>query len=300
MAIEVFKVLANCEYCGGENPYARETWHVRDLALDFGETLSETDAYQAVADESPTTLDVYGAGVFLLPRSKITVRPLSDNEFEATVDYGTSKTPLSDTSGNEAVDARTEFEITTRSVKMTEAIQTIQTYDFDGSTPGPVFRGLIGVTSDGVEGVETDTAVATFSHTVTKPRSFVTRSFLRALAKLIDKYPVNDASYAGYAAGELRIIRALIKFTDDGNVDITYSWAVQAATTADDPIYIGRNDAGGEIFKITDKEGWDYLWVYYKVEKKIVASKSILVRTPEYVVIDRIYGRGDYSILGVD
>lgn len=299
MAIEVFKVLANCEYCGGENPYARETWHVRDLALDFGETLSETDAYQAVADESPTTLDVYGAGVFLLPRSKITVRPLSDNEFEATVDYGTSKTPLSDTSGNEAVDSRTEFEITTQSVKMTHALENISTRG--ASLHGPIFRGLIGVTSEGVEGVDVDTAVATFSHTVTKPRSFVTRSFLRALAKLIDKYPVNDAEYAGYAAGELRIIRASIKFTDDGNVDITYSWAVRASTTVDDPIYIGRDyNTGDPLFTITDKEGWDYLWVYYKVEKQSIAGKAILVRTPEFVVIDRIYGRGDYSILGVD
>lgn len=294
MAIECIRTSEE-KYRGGESPSGYVRWHVRDLEIPDGEHLEVGDAYQAIAAESETAVDVYGAGSFFtIPRSNIDLSRLDDQTFEAVVNYGTKTQPLNDSSGNEAVDSRTRFRIAPRSVKITKSLETINTYDaIDASTPGNVLKGILNATPDGVEGLDIDDPVATLSLTVTKPRSFVTRSWLRSITRLIRHAPVNDSPFIGFQAGELRIMGADIAFTDAGNVDITFEFGVAYSVDSQNPIVVS------DALTISSMEGWDYLQTQYRIVKRTVGGITFLAREPRLAAIERVYGRGDLSITGL-
>lgn len=137
------------------------------------------------------------------------------------------------------------FEVAGSQSKMTQSLSTRggwSAYD----TPRN-YGGLIGVTDDGVEGVDIDTAVSTFSETVKFYSWYLTSSYIAFLARAYGC--VNSAPFRGFEAGEVRFLGVSGAYrTGDYMFEMTFKFAV-SPNAWNIPI-------GNMI--IPFKYGWDY------------------------------------------
>ena len=171
---------------------------------------------------------------------------------------------------------------------VTQSLQTITRKAPPGQT-APDFKGAIGVTDTGVEGVDIVVPVYHFSETHYKPDSQVTQAYKLTLFGLTGK--VNNGSFRGFAAGEVLFLGASgsKRVAPDGAQDweITFRFAASP------------NAAGlsvGDIAGIS-KTGWEYLWVQYR-DHEDTAAHSI-VKRPVAAYVERVYDDGDFSLLGI-
>ncbi|MDR2440012.1 MAG: hypothetical protein LBE12_11685, partial [Planctomycetaceae bacterium] len=119
------------------------------------------------------------------------------------------------------------------------------------------YGGLIGVTDDGVEGVDIDTAVSTFSETVYFYPWFITTSYVTFLARAYGC--VNSSPFRGFAVGEVRFLGASGSYrSGDTAAELTFKFSVSPNAT---------NIRVGNI-TIPFKYGWDYLWVRWAEMKQ--------------------------------
>ena len=169
------------------------------------------------------------------------------------------------------------------------SIQTIGSYTDGGffgvGSTAPNFKGLIGVTRDGVEGVDVNVPAPTFRETHVFTASSVTASYRRTVSLLA--YKANVATFKGYAPGEVLFAGAEFHTRDAESIVGTYDFL------------ISENVTGLSIGDITgiDKDGWDYLWVLYNEEED--ATAEYLVRIPTAVYVERVYERADLSALQI-
>lgn len=289
--------LLRASFNAGESPSAEHHYKVLHSEPIEDETTAYGEAYDAIVDGSPARVDIFNAGLYV-PRRNISLVPLSETTWEAVVSYGTQNTPVANDS-NPVAARRTEFEISTTTTRVTRSLATIASGGVDIENPGNIFRSLINVTKDGVQGTDIDTGTFEFAHTVTRPADEVTEEWLSTLARMVDEFPVNMDPFAGFEPGELRIRGARGSLRNDGQYDLTFRFAVKANTTSDNPITIGVTESDVPIFTITEKEGWDYLWVRYDAE--LDTRLKVLVEVPTYYAIERVYGRSNfYAILGIE
>jgi hypothetical protein len=97
------------------------------------------------------------------------------------------------------------FEVAGSQTKMTHSLGTRSAFAANGMNPRN-YGGLIGVTDDGVEGVDIDTAVSTFSETVYFYPWFLTTSYVTFLARAYGC--VNSSPFRGFDVGEVRFLGA--------------------------------------------------------------------------------------------
>ena len=153
---------------------------------------------------------------------------------------------------------------------------------------GPDFGGLIGVTRDGVEGV--DVPIPSFSFSIDYRFSSVTQAYLYNCAKLTGC--VNSTAYLGFAIGELLFmgIEGQVSQTSGGAIklsDSPISFNFEASPNLTN-IVVGP-------FTIPFKYGWDYLWPR-TVED---TSNNAVIRKTISVHIDRPLRWDDLSALGI-
>ncbi len=116
----------------------------------------------------------------------------------------------------------------------------------------PDFQGAIGVSADGVEGIDITVPVYHFAETHYKPDNQITGAYKGVLFNLTGK--VNGDVFRGFAPGEVLFLGASGAKRGSGTEadwEITYRFAASP------------NASGlsiGPIGGIT-KQGWDYLWV---------------------------------------
>lgn len=168
-------------------------------------------------------------------------------------------------------------------------LETVASYaDNTGAwfpTDPPDFKGLIGVNKDQVEGVEVGVPAPTYRETHVLIPSSVTTAYQRTVARMA--YTVNNATFKGYAAGEVLFVGAEFHYRDSERLIATYEFA------------ISENETGITVGDITDieKDGHDYLWVLYGDEKD--ATAEFIVKRPTAVYIERVYKRTDFADLQI-
>ncbi|MGL6196869.1 MAG: hypothetical protein ACRC2T_18810 [Thermoguttaceae bacterium] len=174
------------------------------------------------------------------------------------------------------------FEVSGTQTKMTHSLRTRSGFAASGNPRN--YGGLIGVTDDGVEGVDVDTAVSTFTETVHFKPWFLTTQYIAFLGRAYGC--VNTAPFRGFSDGEVRFLGASGSYRrGDKSVEMTFKFAVSPNA---------RNIRIGEM-TIPFKYGWDYLWVRWADMKK----GNITVKTPVEAYVEQVYHGLNFGTLGI-
>ena len=161
----------------------------------------------------------------------------------------------------------------------------------------PDFDGAIGVTKDGVAGVDVTVGVFNFEATVAKDAASVTEEYIRGLFTLTGK--MNAAPFSvtiegvtvTFEAGEVLFLGARGNTTKgSGQWSFSYRFAVSLNKRE---IRVGAITLGDGFVVV--KRGWDYLWVHY-IDKEDATAKTI-VKQPEALYVEQVYEEGDFSVL---
>ncbi|MEZ6057203.1 MAG: hypothetical protein R3C01_10915 [Planctomycetaceae bacterium] len=149
----------------------------------------------------------------------------------------------------------------------------------------PDFGGAIGVTPDGVEGVDIQVPVYQFSETHYLPPELVTAQYKGLLFSLTGA--VCSEPFRGFQPGEVLFLGASGSVRSQTDWELSYKFA--ASPNVEGLVV-------GEITGIT-KRGWDYLWVRYEpVEDK---SSHTLVKRPQAVYVEQVYPYASFAGLGI-
>ena len=238
-------------------------------------TNDDVEARGALTANSPALFDLFGDGLFFLPRDTLTIQPVGDLLWEGIVRYGTTPATQQSTFA---------FDTGGGIQHITQSRQTVGAYAPPGATP-PDFQGAIGVTSDSVEGVDVTVPVYHFSETHYLDAAVVTAGYRATLFALTGR--VNNAAFKGLAAGECLFLGAAGAKRGQGDWEITFRFAASPNVSK---LTIG-NITG------IDKKGWEYLWVRY-ADTEDPAAKA-LVKQPAAVYVEKVYEEGDFGLLGV-
>lgn len=177
---------------------------------------------------------------------------------------------------------RFRFAVGGETLKVTQSRETRGKYG-PGGEPPPDFKGAIGVTADGVEGVDIFVPKYSFEETYTLGSAVVTPQWKAKLYKLCGR--TNASQFRGFERGEVLLLSA------DGGNDGSDTWEVTcryAASANETDIKIGD-------ITVAEKGGWDYLWVRYKIDEDV--NSKMIVTTPIGAYVERVYPEGDFSFL---
>jgi len=180
------------------------------------------------------------------------------------------------------------FEMRGGSQHITQSLQTVASYASSDIAAAPDFRGAIGVTSEGIDGVDITVPIYTFTETHYLSPEVVTTAYKGTLFHLTGC--VNNGSFKGLAAGECLFLGATgaRRGTDPDDL-----WEISFAF-AGSPNVSGLTI--GDITGVT-KKGWEYLWIQYQ-EAEDTAAK-MLIRKPIAAYVERVYRDGNFAALGI-
>jgi len=268
VAITVTEKFESRRSTTGDNPSAELVYTVRG-------TTDDIEARTATEAESPATYDG-------LPRQSVSVEPVGEDHWDATVRYAlTQSTPP------QTGDSAFSFDTGGGTQHITQSKATVGTYAASGTT-APDFQGAIGVTHDSVNGVDVTVPVYQFSETHYLPDSQVDSAYKGTLFALTGK--VNAGSFRGFAAGELLFLGASGSRRGTGADD---DWEITFRFAA------SPNVSGLSVGPINGiaKQGWEYLWVRYADAEDTGAGA--IVKRPVAAYVERVYESGNFGGLGI-
>lgn len=184
------------------------------------------------------------------------------------------------------------FDTTGGTQHITQSLQTIARYAPPGKT-APDFKGAIGVTHDGVEGVDIPLPVFNFSIRRRIPIAQWSAAYVGILHSLTRT--VNDAPFSvtirgdtyTFEAGECLFLGASGDESSASDfVEVTYKFAASPNKTG---ITIG--DITGIV-----KKGWHYLWVRYE-DSEDTSAKAI-VKKPVAAYVEKVLEESNLGLLG--
>lgn len=151
------------------------------------------------------------------------------------------------------------------------------------------FNGAIEVDNEGnVNGVDVTMPVLNFTETHTMNGSRVTTSYKKSVAALTGT--VNRSGFRGFSAGEVLFLGASgTKRSKKPNApwEITFRFAVSPNQSG---LQVGK-------LKVSQKKGWDYLWVRYA--DKVADNKKNVIKEPIAAYVEQVYPDGDFGNLGL-
>ena len=175
------------------------------------------------------------------------------------------------------------FEVSGSQTKRTHSLGTVGGWAAGGMSPRN-YGGLIGVTDDGVEGVDIDTAVSTFSETVYLYPWFLTSAYVAFLGRAYGC--INNSPFRGFGVGEVRFLGASGSYrAGDKFAEMTFKFAVSPNAQG---IRVGS-------MTIPFKYGWDYLWVRW-ADMKV---GNVTVKIPIEAYVERVYQPLNFYSLGI-
>lgn len=203
---------------------------------------------------------------------------------------------------------RTELNLNfgVQSSKIYQANSTVKVYDCitgasgpDGTMPNvPAFRGAIGANGDEVEGCEVEVTKVEFSIKKHWARDVLDPSYYDLLFQFTrPRTAVNDATYSLnilgqgllFPTGSLRLRGFQTRVNNFNETEIEYQFAYEGPITAADNFTVGSS-------AVIEKEGWQYLWIYYKK----IASNNVTTHRPVGVIINNVYPYKDFGLLEID
>lgn len=198
---------------------------------------------------------------------------------------GTVHFASSDSQPPETGESTFQFDTSGGSQHITQSLATVGTYAAPGSD-APNFGGGIGVTANGVEGVDITVPVYTFAETHYLSTGTVTTGYKGTLFNLTGK--VNSSGFKGLDAGECLFLGASgSRRESEDDWEITFRFAGSP------------NRSGLTIGDITgvSKKGWEYLWVRYQdVEDE---TAKMLIKKPIAAYVEKVYEEASFAALGI-
>lgn len=157
----------------------------------------------------------------------------------------------------------------------------------DNSFTIPNYSGLIGVNPDGsVEGIEIDSPVYEWSETHYLSAATVEASGYKAGLFALKLAPVNNASFRGFAAGEVRFLHASGGFRRSlQKYEMNFAFAASPNLV----------DYSVDLITGINKTGWEYMWIEFETVK----VGKVKVQRPRFVHIERPYKSSSFGVLGI-
>ena len=153
----------------------------------------------------------------------------------------------------------------------------------------PDFNGAIEVDNEGnVNGVDVTMPVLNFTETHVMKGPRVSTSYKKSVAALTGT--VNRSGFRGFSAGEVLFLGASgTKRSKKPNApwEITFRFAVSPNQSS---LQVGK-------LKVSNKRGWDYLWVRYA--DKVAENKKNVIKEPVAAYVEQVYPEGDFGNLGL-
>lgn len=253
----------------GENPQ-QENEYLIFQAVD------DTDAQQSMLAYVP---QYWSIGNFVLPiqTSEITER--------LTVDMYAGRVVWAWNPPQEEGDELISFDTSGGNAKILQSLQTMGRYAAPGFT-APDFKGAIGVTEDGIEGVEVPIPALQFSLQRRFSETFVTNAYIKTLSDLTGC--VNNAVWKSFPAGEVRFDGA------SGQQKIGKPWDITFKFTR------SKNVTGLTVGPITGvaKKGWEYLWIRHR--KTVDGTAQRLIQVPLAAYVEKVLYDADFAALGLN
>ncbi len=251
---------------------------------------SHGEAVEALANKAPGLIDIWEGGeqrgFFFLPRVRIDAVPAGGpNIWKGFADYSSF--------------APDEF-----------------AFEIGGGTEhivhndrGPTFRygvgaevpedlhGVIGYEQDGESGTVNgvDIPPNNLSEQYYRKKLFlpgqINEDYIATLNSM--RFAVNNAAFYGLAKGEALFLG--VSGRSQGNEwELNFRWAASENRTN---IKISGRDSGGNagIITVTEKHGWDYLWLRLAT---FVGTKD-LVKAPVAAYVERLLPRKNFGLLGI-
>ena len=210
---------------------------------------------------------------------------INASTFKATALYRVDESKereSGDTGGTGNANPQESFDTTGGTRHLNKSLSTIS------KTPAGAmdYGGAIEVDGDGnVNGVDVTMPVMTFSETHFFKPSKITTEYKKKVFLLTGK--VNKAVFKGFAIGEVLFLGASGRRTGtsaDDLWEITYKFAVSPSMS---------NIEVADGLSVTQKAGWDYMWV--KFGEKVI--NGAITKTPVAAYVERVYEAGDFSDL---
>ncbi len=176
------------------------------------------------------------------------------------------------------------FDTTGGRTKITHTLNRKQVVAATGLTPLDT-RGLIGWDGERAEGVEIVVPSLQLEITKRQPRGMITAAYVRTLRGLTGKK--NSGTFLTYAAGEVAFLGARGRQSTESDPEVSYFFTVE------------ENQTDLTIDEITgiNKDGQDYLWVYYEPVADPYADA--LVAKPHTAFVDEVRKAADFSALSI-
>lgn len=245
-------------------------------------TDSDIEAKEELRDFVPDSYDG-------LPYDSLKVKPLGPEVWEGEVEYvdpdSQARSKQRQPDIPETGDSEFSLEIGTETVRTYIAFEEVYySADPDPEDTDIAADKLIGVTKNGLEGVDVPVPVISYRETHWVPLKFFSQAYLRLVAELTGK--VNSKPWRGFQAGELRFmgVRENAR-SSKGDVQAQYEFHVSLNRV---------NFKVGQI-NVPKKEGWQYLWVKWREEQK----GNIVVPVPRTVFVADVHEKADFRLLGI-
>jgi len=245
----------------GANPSAEFSFFIRG-------TDDELEAIGALLDNTPA---VYNG----MPRQSRSVERIAHNGWwRGTVTYSPR--------GRPSVDSPLwSFDTSGGTEKATLSFATAA-YAPEGKTP-PNYGGAIGITDNGIEGVDVTRPRMELSLRMSLPAAYMTPAYINVLYSLTGT--VNNAAWKGFSAGEVLFLGVSASQKTQEEWDLDYKFAISPNLF---------NFYVGPIF-VPLKRGWEYLEVLF--EDKVDENAKKAVKSPLCVFVHQVYLYTDFSLL---
>lgn len=263
MAVEVWELHTSRTSTEGEDATVEQHWMLQG-------TDDDCVAKDLLKAASPAIYDG-------LIRKSWRVEPEGYLLWRGTVQYGRFSRPQ-----QEGDSPKITFDTGGGTIHVSHAISQVGAYKPTGLITIPS-NGLVGVTNDGVEGVDIPSREFHWSETHILPISYVSHDYAKTLYELTGT--VNNDAWRSYAAGEVLFKNASGSAKDADTCEITYSFAASPNLT--------NLSIGGVT--VLSKQGWDYLWIRY--EEELIGSA--LTKKVRMIYVDRVIERKNFSLLGI-
>lgn len=213
------------------------------------------------------------------PNGEVDDTVSGEDAFVATAVWGA--TPASWSGEQQTGTVIRSFDTSGGTQRVFQALSTVGTYVPSGAT-APDYGGAIGVSDDGVEGV--DIVTATYGEILTRVVSAAAIAALRADAFALTG-KVNSDAFLGFNPGEALFLGARGQQRPDGEYEVSFSFAMRPNRST---FMVGD-------IEVPAQKGWEYLWVRYQE----VVDAAVKVRRPVAATVVKVYEEGAFAALGL-
>ncbi|GIW83216.1 MAG: hypothetical protein KatS3mg105_5023 [Gemmatales bacterium] len=300
MAAQVWLKAKSISATIGNSPSFKSVYFVRGTD-DVNEVLAlvKTNSPRAVGTmfRQSMTADDLGAGCWDVTVNYALAEPVSTTDPSTSPDQGSSGE--NQPGENTPIGPAINVQVGHRTQKIYMSLHTVAKYKaLNDLRPIPDHRKAIGVSRDGVDGVDIVVPEFTWSEQWKFSSIFITWRYLKVVADLVGR--VNRKKFRTFDSESVMFMGAQVDASGTEETKITFNFRYEPNV---------KNIKINDDFPLIEKKGHQYLWVAYE---DIISNNNILKR-PRAVYIEEV-GRpggrfktpsgddtniGDFRLLGI-